>query len=383
MNKYNFLFKILSLLTIYLSLLVINKGRAIGAILVAENRIDLQTTNRANNSDNSEQNQKLLDEYSIVELLASNFQTADLVTFLNNTAHDREQTLEEIIDLPINISLTSKILSEEKLLNKLADSLGQLKLNGSDRQARFSTQSTVSILPQTKDGNVYQNIYDFEISLTEQFIQKEPLFSANLSDRQSIANKSDLVPDYLSESFNGDNILLSNHNYLHNNYSAFLATKYRASNNTFKSTIGLFEREIHISPIFNYFSNSNNNFIARIIPELRLQQVTNDREFESNLSLAAVKIQTHQIPNYRQSSTNSLPKTKEQETIDKLIKGQLKQYKKQQKKLRKRIEKIRKQQQRKREKEEERLKKQREFKLRQEKQQQQRHQQKLTDSFLK
>lgn len=301
---------------------------------------------------------KLYQDHSLEEIIKSKFleNNFSMVLESNRDHYDRETGIK-LMASPIASVAPVTQLASNQLLIEIGNSLNKLSWNvNRNLNHNTSKTSTILILPQADDGNVYRDIYDFEISLTdstdinslETSALESPLSETNksLSNTPNNLNKAQLTINPSQEQFN-------------------------IPNNLSYSPLRVSTQTVSITNTVNNIDNS--------ITELSQNKITTGENVNLN---ETPEIEQHLIKiNSPLKNSLSIPKNKEQEELEKKLQQQRRQLKKQQQQLYKMLEKQRQERQRKSEQEARRLQQKRQQELRQAQQIQARRQQQIQQSL--
>ena len=306
---------------------------------------------------------KTYSERSIAEIIRAETSEDDLFIVLEpNSTRYNQKTGIELLTLPLVSRSPNSKLESTELVTELSNTLSKLNWNRNiDGNNNSRKQPTVLILPQADSGDVYRNIYDFEISLIDENYVEKP--EGKLEDETELAERKTALE-------NVNNNLTATHKL---NYNSNYDSRFNFSNNFTSAAV---ELKPQTNPIDNNLPTTN---IANFIKDGQQLNATTIQ----HPNLPQTKIEKYQIdiPSPKVNSFN-IPRTKEQQELDRKLAEQRENLEKQRQELRKKLEQYRKERERKRQQEEQRLRQKRQDQLRKARQEQQRRQQELRKSFL-
>ena len=281
---------------------------------------------------------KFYPDHPLEEIIKSkSWENNFLMVLAPNQNHYNRETSIKLMASPIASVAPVTHLVSNQLLIEIGNSLNKLSWN-SDRNLNHNTSetSTISILPQADDGNIYRNIYDFEITLTDSTDSNSSETQA-LKSTQSDINQSSLkTPNNLSYS------------------------PRRVSSQTVSIT--------------NTINNLDNSIV-----ELTQNTITTGQNFKldttPDISQYLINI------NSPIKNSFSVPKTQEQKELEKKLEQQRRELQRQQQQLSKMLEQQRQAKKRKSQQEARNLERKRQQELRQAQQRQARRQQQIQQSL--
>jgi hypothetical protein len=272
----------------------------------------------------------------------------------NGDRYNRETGIK-LMGLPIELANSTQDKSSQ-LLVELGTSLNKLSWNGDQEDSDSVKSSTILTLPQADNGNVYRNIYDFEITLTNST-------DVNLAEAGALESTRNEANKSLS-------------NVPHN------LNKIQTINNPSKEQFNIPHNLTASSPKTSANTVSINNAVDNIddsIAELSQNKIITRQNYELNptqdIARSLISIKSPVRDSF------SIPKTKEQEELEKKLEQQNEQLEKQKEQLEKLLKKQQQERERKKEQEARKLKQQRQEELRQAQQLQNQRKQEMEQSL--
>ena len=290
---------------------------------------------------------KIYRDRSIAEIIQSRTKNTLATALEPSFSVYSRQTKIELLAVPevpaiSNIKTTSK---STKLISNLNNSLSKINWHNNTFNSYDSQQQPkILVLSQAEDGNVYRDIYDFEVNLFDDYLTKSKSIKNNAAVKQQV----EVAKEPNLAKYNSD------------------INKSRQSNLSDRAAVQSVNSKLPLNPI--NASQNNLTDIENLILHPTAIATTQSYGLPESKDIAQYQI------NISTSVRNRLnvPKTKEQQQLKQKLAEQQKKLAQQRKELRKKIEREYKKREQKRKKEAIRLQQKRQEKLRkiQEKQRQ-------------
>ncbi|MDJ0682144.1 MAG: hypothetical protein QNJ18_20070 [Xenococcaceae cyanobacterium MO_167.B52] len=237
--------------------------------------------------------------------------------------------VNQVISQDLKVSPQIAESEQPKLLQSLAESLKELELNGqsSNSEVISSGDNTVIILPQTGLADVYQDVYDFETELTNDFRETPRNVRQNVvTNRQTprIFKQEIITYTYKAPGSGRKNPLNINQNTTQIGFVSSLSRNYSYT------TVG---NTSYYSQTQNLISN---NIDQRTLFTRSYAIAGQSNDNLNNVAFGNRKISTIQPNNIPRLS---IEKTKERSELDKKLAKQRERLRKKNEKLRKKLEK--------------------------------------------
>ncbi|GAB4543022.1 MAG: hypothetical protein Tsb0014_36210 [Pleurocapsa sp.] len=237
--------------------------------------------------------------------------------FLTKISQDRQENFKaNLLTLSITTETNNRTITPHELIESVVNSVKQLELNGKNRTNNSLESSSVAILSQVNNGNIYQDVYDFEIDLVE-----------NPPEETSKPRNNSLPGDRKFDDL------------ITNSYSDFFNTA--SSSKNFSSTNKRSQDSLYLGGTNNNLPTAFNKSVPSAIATPAYIQGQIAEEQTASLTTIVTEIKAFNPNKYQINNLNTYPKTKEQEELEKKLLLQQKKQEKQQEKLREKIDKMR------------------------------------------
>ena len=299
-------------------------------------------------------------------------QELEFSEYINSILNEENQN-EYLSAIQSNILVKSQLTEEQRLMQYLLGSLKQLEFE------KFSNDSLIEpaipVLPQVAYGNIYQDIYDFEVSLvgnpsrqprTNKKIPKQnssssiksptvqpretkyfaSYFQASIKPNNSVSLNSSLNSSSLNSEINNTPSLLT-------------------SSQQTASSINLLNSQLTGFPLLSNQGELNSliEIPTDSLTENNLSSNSGNNS-EADVYLPATEIEAYQLKDVP-SHLNSYQKPEHQEQLEKILEKQKKQLERQRERMHQQLEKIQEARERARQKEAQQYQKIREKQLNQ------------------
>lgn len=259
-----------------------------------------------------------------------------------------------------NILIQTENDGEEQLLGSFLDSVRKLEFQGFSDNSSY--QASIPVLPQVNYRNVYKDIYDFDVNLTNSSQQRDltrGVQKTSIRTQRSPENK------YFSSYFQGNS---------NPNYSSFKSQPSNSNsniNNTNSPLLPSPQKRATLASLINLslvdLSTTNNksefSFLQNSIADINQSTYNNNYEYSNDddsqldnevqaVYLPSTEMEIYQFSNFDVPSTlSTYQKPEHQEELDKIIQKEKEKAQKQRQEMYKKLAKLRTERKRAREKE--------------------------------
>ena len=311
--------------------------------------------------------------------LANNIlqQKSNFSEYINSIINEKKSN-KYISAAELNIVFKSQLTKEKRLLDYLFGSLQKLEFKTFTNNS--FAPSVIPVLPQVAYGNIYQDVYDFEISLvdTPPIQSRNSKISQKKNPTTNQPRKTKYFASYFQESKRPNYSSLTNSNLgsITNQISPLLTSSQATS-----SLDNLLNSKLTGFPLLSNQSQLNSLLETSVSSVAENNLGSNSGNSQGNNQVETVDIYPTDIEVYRldnvPSNLTSYQKPDHQEQLEKILEKQERKVEQQRERMYKKIAKLRQQREKAREKEFKRYQRIREQQLNQARNQHQQIQEQL------